>query len=359
MLYTILKILIFQIFLLKVYISIYYSLYCKEGKNDYFILLSKINEINYFFTFNDSISKEAQETKKLDQFFNYDDASMCWELKSTIKKIDKFYFFEEAIIREEKRVKVFIAPTNQGLENIYFEYERIDEDDGKASFNFYFKKPYKFHESTTDLSNCADNYEYSFQADSTFYKESYITFSNCNLNSNPVYSFSIKIGICPKYCQKSDCDISNKQCYSNENINNIVQYIQHEWFELEKHVNEVIEDVNNDIFTVTKVENNENNYPFNKYLTSFCKDVLFRKYSPINFFIFFKNSIDPEKTLVLKDNKEKLNYKKYCENYTINSQKIQIMDKKYKLNFSDYVITYNDNDLLNNSLSSENKGQAV
>ena len=356
MLYTILKILIFQIFLLKVYISIYYSLYCKEGNNDYFILLSKINEINYFFTFNDSISKEAQETKKLDQFFNYDDASMCWELKSTITKINKFYFFEEAIIREEKRVKVFIAPTNQGLENIYFEYERIDEDDGKASFNFYFKKPYKFHESTTDLSNCADNYEYSFQADSTFYKESYITFSNCNLNSNPVYSFSIKIGICPKYCKKSDCDISNKQCYSNENINNIVQYIQHEWFELEKHVNEVIEDVNNDIFTVTKVENNENNYPFNKYLTSFCKDVLFRKYSPINFFIFFKNSIDPEKTLVLKDNKEKLNYKKYCENYKINSQMIQIMDKKYKLNFSDYVITYNDNDLLNNSLSSENKG---
>ena len=125
MLYTILKILIFQIFLLKVYISIYYSLYCKEGNNDYFILLSKINETNYFFTFNDSISKEAQETKKLDQFFNYDDASMCWELKSTITKINKFYFFEEAIIREEKRVKVFIAPTNQGLENIYFEYERI------------------------------------------------------------------------------------------------------------------------------------------------------------------------------------------------------------------------------------------
>ena len=53
---------------------------------------------------------------------------MCWELKSTIKKIDKFYFFEEAIIREEKRVKVFIAPTNQGLENIYFEYERIDKE---------------------------------------------------------------------------------------------------------------------------------------------------------------------------------------------------------------------------------------
>jgi hypothetical protein len=36
-----------------------------------------------------------------------------------------------------------------------------------------------------------------------------------------------------------------------------------------------------------------------------------------------------------EDNKEKLNYKKYCENYTINSQMIQIMDKKYKLNFSD------------------------
>ncbi len=57
------------------------------------------------------------------------------------------------------------------LENIFFEYERIEQNDRKASFNFYFKKSYKFLENTTNLFNCVDNYEYFFQVDSTFYKK--------------------------------------------------------------------------------------------------------------------------------------------------------------------------------------------
>ncbi len=103
---------------MKVSISINYSLYYKEGNNDYFIFLSKINETNYFFTFNDSISKEGKETKILNKLYIYDNSFICWEFKPKAISINKFY-------REEKRVKVFIAPTNEGLENIFFEYERI------------------------------------------------------------------------------------------------------------------------------------------------------------------------------------------------------------------------------------------
>lgn len=90
------------------------------------------------------------------------------------------------------------------LENIFFEYERIEQNDRKASFNFYFKKSYKFLENTTGLSNCVDIYEYSFQVDSTFYKKSYVTFTKFYLIINPIFSFSIKIEFDPKYCKKSN-----------------------------------------------------------------------------------------------------------------------------------------------------------
>ena len=345
-------------FLISIFITIInlikftFSIYLVKKCENYSFTITNIYEKNYFIYINNTNSSTLSISLTNNDFLTTHPENLCWTNYSSMKdlKIQEIEF-------QSKKVDILIVSDLSIYYNdLFMEYKRIDNDDGRVSINFYFNNisllnTYYFYHNETDPYNCGKNYIITLHFNDSLYQNKIIGFLECVYNN---FQLNFKIEICPKYCNEN-CIYNDKICYSNKYIDIIIEDIQHEWFELNKHVQERIIDNTNNNYVANQIQNDnldEACTTYYPYLNCFCYKVLNIKYNPIDYFLLFKNENDIEQSILLKNhNKEILNYKIYCQNYTIQVEPIQIIDKKYELNFSNFLVTNNGNDLLNNSLN--------
>ena len=341
----------YQISIITIIILIKYSIsiYLIKRCNYYTLVVLKIYEINYILDINYSISS-TQSNLVLENIENYfsDYPKICWINKTSLTSNYKF----ENINFQNKTMDILLIKENLYEKDIQMDFERIDMEDGKLIINFYFnndlkENTYYFFQKETNSSNCGKNYTFPFHINNSIYKNEIIGFLECN---NQILELNFNISICPKFCL-GKCITNDKYCKTNEDIEIIIQYIKHIIYSNGLYDNMKIEDNTNNIYNIIHIDKNNIPPSYISYLNEFCIKVLNFKYNTENFYLLFDNQNYPEKSILLRDIKEKANYQKYCQNYNINTESIQIIDKKYELNFSHFLIPDNENDLLFNKLT--------
>ena len=224
---------------------------------------------------------------------------------------------------------------------ININYNRINSDNNNGTSTIVFNNNnYVF----TDTAYKTNNETINFNISQTDY--------GCN------QSIIVTLEVCPKFCFEK-CIFHLKYCYTQQEILDIItMYIQQEKYELGSHFGSTIIDNHDNYFKVYKMDFNYFIFPHNTYITQFCPQVLRQKYSPINYFVIFHNINDTNTSKIIKDNRELLDYEKYCRNYSVNSPvSFHTMKKKNEIDFSKYFLKYNQeeeeepNDIMNNTIT--------
>ncbi len=335
---------------------------------DYSYAVSKINEINYFIKFN----------YQHEVFYNeylYPDNGKCvtsYKIQNNITK--KFNsppvsfrhcdIFTDSPWKHILSVKLFLDSNNEELlyTNTNMNGQECIIDIALIDRNYVTVNEIKLSYSRTDYNNGTSLF---------ILMSSNIKMTNTAYQTSPIYYFYFKqinnrcyftvitnIEVCPRFCNIG-CEFFLKYCTTSEIIDDIImKYIQEEKYPLESHFNSTIIDETKDHYNIYKMDFSKFKFPHNKYITEFCPKVLIQKYSPIDYFVIFHNKNDTEKSIIIKDNRDILDYKKYCQNYSVTSFIINhSMKKKNEINFSHYFLKYKEeeeeepNDLMNNTIT--------
>lgn len=226
---------------------------------------------------------------------------------------------------------------------------------------------YKRSDSNNGTSNITFNGGTYTLTDTAYktYDNVILNFSQNQYNSGYHCPITIKVTfeVCPYFCD-INCEFYLKYCNSSKTIEDIIRnHIQQELYPLESHFGSTIIDKTNNHYYIYQMDFNIFKFPHNEYLTEFCPKVLHQKYSPIKYFVIFHNLNDTSNSIIIKDNREILDYKKYCQNYSIISKITKhTMNKTNDINFSHYFLKYGKveeeeeeepNEIMNNTITYE------
>ena len=291
------------------------------------------------------------KSKSLNNFYHFVKKNIYKESLNSNDNEETLMNYIDSFENFKGTVDFVIAPRIESLMSIIkiednlFRIDYKDDYDGRTTIKYNFlTSNFNCHNSKRiNINNTG------YQSLESLEEYDHIPLTHC---SESKFIMKINIEFCPTYCKRKECDFKNKICYSEDTIWNTIKYIKKEKFSLENHFNSTIITPNDYNYKVYLMDFNTFSFPHNTFITDFCMQILYQKYSPINYFTIFHCINNTEKSLIMKYeenvDREIMNYKKYCRNYSLENIYVYTMDKKVKIDYLPEKIK----DMKNNKLSS-------